>query len=206
VVRCGPRAGRAVSVLISERRPLVRKIVRIAAQQARPPGRRSQSVLSDRLRRRGCRHPPCRASPAAALLGLGRMEIEPGGWTGRSIFAGIHFGQTRMQYKSPLLQSLQSNLRLQHLSRRTEAAYVYWTKRFIRFCGVRHPSELGPAEVRRFLTYLGGRPASVRGHPTAGPGCAGVSLSQRARPVARGIGAPTSRAGALHAAGRADSG
>ncbi len=59
-----------------------------------------------------------------------------------------------MQYKSPLLQSLRSNLRLQHLSRRTEAAYVYWTKRFVRFCGLRHPSELGPAEVRRFLTHL----------------------------------------------------
>ena len=49
-----------------------------------------------------------------------------------------------MQYKSPLLQSLQSNLRLQHLSRRTEAAYVYWTKRFVRFCGLRHPAELAP--------------------------------------------------------------
>ena len=59
-----------------------------------------------------------------------------------------------MQYKSPLLQSLQSNLRLQHLSRRTEEAYVYWVKRFVRFCGVRHPSELGPSDVRRFLSHL----------------------------------------------------
>jgi hypothetical protein len=32
-----------------------------------------------------------------------------------------------MQCKSPLLQLLQSNLRLRHLSRRTETAYVYWT-------------------------------------------------------------------------------
>ena len=59
-----------------------------------------------------------------------------------------------MQYKSLLLQSLQSNLRLQHLSRRTEEAYVYWTKRFVRFSGLRHPSELGAVEVRRFLSYL----------------------------------------------------
>ncbi len=63
-------------------------------------------------------------------------------------------GQVRMQYKSPLLQSLQSNMRLQHLSRRTEEAYVYWTRRFVRFCGVRHPSELGAADVRRFLSHL----------------------------------------------------
>ncbi len=59
-----------------------------------------------------------------------------------------------MQYKSPLLQSLQANLRLQHFSRRTETAYVYWTKRFVRFCGLRHPSELGLPDVRRFLTHL----------------------------------------------------
>ena len=59
-----------------------------------------------------------------------------------------------MQYKSLLLQSLRSNLRLQHLSRRTEEAYVYWTKRFVRFSGLRHPSELGATEVRQFLSHL----------------------------------------------------
>jgi integron integrase len=61
-----------------------------------------------------------------------------------------------VQYKSPLLQSLQSNLRLRHLSRRTEEAYVYWTRRFVRFCGLRHPSEVGDAEVQRFLGHLVG--------------------------------------------------
>lgn len=59
-----------------------------------------------------------------------------------------------VQYKSPLLQSLQSNLRLRHLSRRTEEAYVYWTRRFVRFCGLRHPSELGDAEVQRFRSSI----------------------------------------------------
>ena len=51
-----------------------------------------------------------------------------------------------MQYKSPLLQSLQSNLRLQHLSRRTEAAYVYWTKFGIAFA--RSPDAWFPLEQR----------------------------------------------------------
>jgi Phage integrase, N-terminal SAM-like domain len=59
-----------------------------------------------------------------------------------------------MRYKSPLLRSLQPNLRLQHLSRRTEAAYVNWTKRFIRFSGLRHPAELGASEVQQFLSHL----------------------------------------------------
>ena len=69
-----------------------------------------------------------------------------------------------MQYKSLLLQSLQSNLRLQHLSRRTETAYIYWTKRFVRFFGLRHPTELGyhaaggadPGEVVRVVDHLQG--------------------------------------------------
>jgi len=59
-----------------------------------------------------------------------------------------------MQYKSPLLQSLQSNMRLQHLSRRTEEAYVYWVKRFVRFCGLRHPRDLDATAVRGFLSHL----------------------------------------------------
>jgi integron integrase len=59
-----------------------------------------------------------------------------------------------MQYKSQLLRSLQSNMRLQHLSRRTEEAYVYWVKRFVRFCGLRHPRELDSTDVRRFLSHL----------------------------------------------------
>jgi integron integrase len=59
-----------------------------------------------------------------------------------------------MQHKSPLLQSLQSNLRLQHLSRRTEAAYIYWTKRFVRSCRLRHPAELTAGDVRQFLSDL----------------------------------------------------
>ena len=67
-----------------------------------------------------------------------------------------------MQYNSPLLQSLQSNLRLQHLSRRTEDAYIYWTKRFVRSCGLRHPAELTADDVRQFLSDL-----VTKGHVSA---------------------------------------
>jgi integrase len=89
----------------------------------------------------------------AALFGACLKERNPEVWDLPQIFWVIS-GQIRMQYKSPLLQSLQSNLRLQHMSRRTEDAYIYWTKRFVRFCGLRHPSELGVTEVRRFLSHL----------------------------------------------------
>ncbi len=57
-----------------------------------------------------------------------------------------------MQSDSPLLRSLQSNLRLQHLSRRTETAYIYWVKRFIRFCGLRR--KLSAATQQQALSAL----------------------------------------------------
>jgi integron integrase len=45
-------------------------------------------------------------------------------------------------------------MRLRHLSRRTEAAYVLWVRRFVRFHGVRHPSTLGEPEITQFLSHL----------------------------------------------------
>jgi integron integrase len=53
-----------------------------------------------------------------------------------------------------LLQRLRDAIRLRHYSIRTEAAYVDWARRFIRFHGRRHPAELGPGEVAAFLTHL----------------------------------------------------
>ncbi|MBI1723466.1 MAG: integron integrase [Gemmatimonadetes bacterium] len=49
---------------------------------------------------------------------------------------------------------MRANLRLRHFSPRTEEAYVSWVRRFVRFHGLRHPSELGEREVVSFLTYL----------------------------------------------------
>jgi integron integrase len=45
-------------------------------------------------------------------------------------------------------------LRARHYSIRTEEAYVAWIKRFVRFHGMRHPRELGEAEINAFLTHL----------------------------------------------------
>ncbi|HEY6807338.1 MAG TPA: integron integrase [Gemmatimonadales bacterium] len=53
-----------------------------------------------------------------------------------------------------LLQQLRHAIRVRHYSRRTEEAYVWWVRRFVRYCGLRHPRELGQAEVTRFLTML----------------------------------------------------
>jgi site-specific recombinase XerD len=49
---------------------------------------------------------------------------------------------------------VKSELRLRHLSRRTEEAYLGWIRRFIVFHGGRHPRALGAPEVIAFLTHL----------------------------------------------------
>lgn len=53
-----------------------------------------------------------------------------------------------------LLDQLREQIRYLHYSLRTEEAYVYWVKKFIRFHGLKHPRDMGQAEVEAFLTYL----------------------------------------------------
>ena len=55
---------------------------------------------------------------------------------------------------SKLMDDLRAALRARHYSRRTEQAYCLWTKRFIRFHRLRHPNEMGEAEINAFLTHL----------------------------------------------------
>ncbi len=53
-----------------------------------------------------------------------------------------------------LLDQVRERLRVKHYSIRTEASYVEWIKRFIRFHGKQHPRELGAEHVEAFLTHL----------------------------------------------------
>jgi integron integrase len=53
-----------------------------------------------------------------------------------------------------LLRRVRIALRTARYSPRTEAAYVVWIRRFVRFHGLRHPDSLGEAEVSSFLTHL----------------------------------------------------
>ncbi|MGQ0734533.1 MAG: integron integrase [Acidobacteriota bacterium] len=63
-----------------------------------------------------------------------------------------------------LLDRVRQAIRLRHYSRRTEAAYVSWIRRFILFHGRRHPRELGEADVTAFISSLaeGGVSASTQ--------------------------------------------
>jgi integron integrase len=55
-----------------------------------------------------------------------------------------------------LLPTLREAIRVRHYSLRTEQAYVGWVRRYVHFHGLRHPRELGAAEVEAFLTHLAG--------------------------------------------------
>ena len=53
-----------------------------------------------------------------------------------------------------LLDRVRQATRTRHYSRRTEEAYVAWTKRFILFHRKRHPAAMGAEEVNAFLSHL----------------------------------------------------
>lgn len=56
-----------------------------------------------------------------------------------------------------LLGEVHRRLRVKRYSLRTEQAYLYWIRRFIRTNGMRHPREMGGAEVEAFLSRLATR-------------------------------------------------
>src|SRR5207249_11990120 len=56
--------------------------------------------------------------------------------------------------KPKLLDQVRQTIRTRHLSPHTEQAYVGWIKRFIFFHNKRHPTEMGEAEIGRFLSSL----------------------------------------------------
>ena len=53
-----------------------------------------------------------------------------------------------------LIQRYREELQARHYARRTVATYEQWLRRFLRFHRLRHPREMGSAEVNAFLTHL----------------------------------------------------
>ncbi|MBL8339955.1 MAG: integron integrase, partial [Rubrivivax sp.] len=53
-----------------------------------------------------------------------------------------------------LIEQLRQHIRYLHYSRRTEEAYEYWVRSFIHFHGLKHPADLGHADVEAYLTWL----------------------------------------------------
>lgn len=55
---------------------------------------------------------------------------------------------------SALLNQVRDTMRTRRYSLQTEKTYIYWMKKYIHFHNIRHPKEMGAAEVSAFLTHL----------------------------------------------------
>ena len=64
--------------------------------------------------------------------------------------------------KPKLLEQVRQQIRVRHLSRKTEKAYLHWIRRFVLFHGKRHPDEMAEPEVNAFLSHL-----AVKGNVSA---------------------------------------
>lgn len=53
-----------------------------------------------------------------------------------------------------LLDQMRACIRYKHYSLRTEKAYLFWVRRFIRFHGLRHPRSMAGPEIERYLSHL----------------------------------------------------
>jgi len=53
-----------------------------------------------------------------------------------------------------LMDQVRERLRVLHYSLRTERTYTHWIARYIRHHGMRHPRDMGAAEVEAFLSHL----------------------------------------------------
>ncbi len=56
--------------------------------------------------------------------------------------------------KPRLLDQVRAAIRARHYSRRTEATYVAWIRRYIFFHKKRHPMEMGAEQISAYLSYL----------------------------------------------------
>ena len=56
--------------------------------------------------------------------------------------------------KPRLLRQVRDAIRVRHYSPRTEEAYVWWIRAFVKHCGLRHPADLGGREIAAFLSHL----------------------------------------------------
>lgn len=66
----------------------------------------------------------------------------------------MHSERPTRRAQPKLLDRVRARLRMKHYSLRTEDAYVGWIRRYIHHHGVRHPDEMGSAEVVEFLSEI----------------------------------------------------
>lgn len=53
-----------------------------------------------------------------------------------------------------ILEQVRDLMRVRHYRYETEKRYVYWMRQFFFFHDLRHPNEMGAAEIEAFLMHL----------------------------------------------------
>jgi len=56
--------------------------------------------------------------------------------------------------KTRIMDQVRNTVRALHYSRKTEHAYCYWIRNYIRFHNYRHPARMGADELSQYLTWL----------------------------------------------------
>src|SRR2546428_3987127 len=84
-------------------------------------------------------------APSACVLAVVTPPLIPASQLGRAADPERRFR---------LLEQVRARLRTRHYSKRTEATYVEWVRRFVLFHGRRHPRSMGEREIAEFLTHL----------------------------------------------------
>jgi site-specific recombinase XerD len=59
-----------------------------------------------------------------------------------------------MKKMSKFMDDLRDKIRVKQYAYKTEKTYLDWVERYIRFHGLRHPKDIGKAEVEKYLTHL----------------------------------------------------
>ena len=79
-----------------------------------------------------------------------------------------------------LLDQVSERIRYMHYSLKTEKAYLYWVRFFIRWSatqpgGMRHPRDMGVADVEAFLSMMA-KERKASAYPQSSAQCLVVSL------------------------------
>jgi integron integrase len=87
-----------------------------------------------------------------------KRQTEHNCWTEQNklyIHTDTHnFTRRCFMSKSPFLEQVRKEIRLRGYSIRTEKTYLLWIKRYILFHQKKHPAEMGPEQVKEFLSWM----------------------------------------------------
>lgn len=82
------------------------------------------------------------------------MSVALGGCVSRSGLVFLYGVEAKPTRPEKLLPAARRLMRARHFSERTVQSYLSWIRRYAIYHGLRHPRELGTADVVAYLTYL----------------------------------------------------